>query len=255
MEPEVYAKIYECEDSFWWYRGTRKIVDALLAEYLLKKTGNKILDVGCGSGGMFRLLKKYGEVFGVDQSEDAVVYARERAIAVAVERGSAEHLPYNNNTFDAVTCFDVLYHKWVKDDALALKEINRVLKSGGMLVIREASYDWLRSQHDELVWTRHRFTRNELRGKLIKAGFFIRKCSYVNFFLFPLALVKRAMEKAVKEKNPLNNMFKCNVVINTFFTFWLYLEAVLIRWLSFPFGLSVICVAKKKQHEFYYSQM
>lgn len=246
MESEVYAKMFEREDSFWWHKGIRKITDALLAGYLPKKDGNKILDVGCGTGGMFGILKKYGEVTGIDQSPEAVVYAQKRALAAAVERGSAEHLPYDDGIFDVVVCFDVLYHKWVKDDLAVLGEINRVLKPGGTLVIREASYNWLRSQHDELVWTQHRFTRNELKGKLAKAGFFIRKCSYVNFFLFPLALAKRIIEKAVKEKNPLENMFKANAAMNIFFSFFLYLESVLIQFLNFPFGLSVICVAKKK---------
>jgi len=242
----VYKKMYEREDLFWWHRGIRKIINALLDKYLLQKQGNKILDVGCGTGGMFKTLARYGEVYGIDKSSQAVGYAKARSLANLVVLSSADSIPFDDATFDVVTCFDVLYHKWVQDDSLVLKEIQRVLKPGGIMFVREASYNWLRSQHDELVWTNHRFTRDELSQKIKKAGFKIIKRSYVNFFLFPLALIKRISEKIIRKKNPLEHLFGGNFLVGNFFAFFLYLEAFFIRFIDFPFGLSIICIAKKE---------
>ena len=84
MEPEVYTKMYEREDFFWWHKGMNKIIDSILDKYFVNKSNNKILDIGCGTGGMFKTLSKYGQVFGIDKSEYAVNYARKRSIAQKV---------------------------------------------------------------------------------------------------------------------------------------------------------------------------
>lgn len=244
MESEIYKKMYENEDKFWWNVGMRKIAEVLLNKYL-KKQDNKILDIGCGTGGMFKVLSKYGKIWGIDRSKDAVHYARLRNYSEEVVEADIDKLPFENNFFDVTVCFDVLYHKWVKDDVTALKEMNRVLKSGGILVIREASYNWLRSQHDKLVWTNHRFNKKELVMKLEQAGFKVEKKSYVLFFLFPLALVKRLSEKILPKKDPLNYFSYSNILVNIIFKLFLYIEAQMIKYWNFPFGLSIICIARK----------
>ncbi len=245
METEIYGKMYANEDKFWWYLGMRKIIVSLLDKHLSRKNNLKILDVGCGTGGMFSTLSRYGQVYGIDKSERALGYARTRNIAQEIKQGEADKLPWPDDAFDLVGCFDVLYHQWIEDDAKVLKEIYRVLVPGGMIIVREASYNWLRSQHDQLVLTNHRFTRNELVNKLQQAGFKVKKSSYANFFLFPLALVKRLLEKIAPEKDPMKNIFSHNSLANAVLTVFLYIEAEMIKYLNFPFGLSVICVAKK----------
>jgi len=223
----------------------RKIIIVLLDKYLFKKKDIKILDVGCGTGGMFSALSRYGQIWGIDKSAEAISYAKARNIAMEIKQGDADKLPWADNTFALAGCFDVLYHQWIKNDAAVLKEIYRVLAPGGALIIREASYDWLRSQHDQLVWTNHRFTKKELVNKLRQTGFNVEKSSYVNFFLFPLALIKRLLEKIAPEKNPLKHTFSYNFLVNGVLAAFLYIEAGIIKYLNFPFGLSIICVAKK----------
>lgn len=245
MNPLVYKKMYEHEDVFWWHKGMRKITEKLLTHYCKKGAELKILDVGCGTGGWFSLLSQYGSVYGIDRSDEAIHYARKRGIAYSVVQGNIDALPYENNTFDIISCFDVLYHKCVSDEQAVLHEIYRVLKQDGMLIIREASYDWLRSQHDTLVWTRHRFKSDELQLKLSAAGLIVIKCSYLNFFLFPIALVKRLFERILQEKNPLASMYSLPTLVNKFFYFFLLIESTLLPLMKFPFGLSIICIAKK----------
>lgn len=245
METEIYRKMYANEDSFWWHLGMRKIIVSLLDKYLPKQKNLKILDVGCGTGGMFSALSRYGQVYGIDKSEAAIDFARTRNIAQEIKLGDVSQLPWADDMFDLADCFDVLYHQWVESDVAVLKEIYRVLAPSGLLIIREASYNWLRSQHDQLVWTNHRFTKNELVIKLEQAGFKVKKSSYVNFFLFPLALIKRLLEKIAPEKDFLENTFSYTSWLNYILKLFLYLEAGMVKYLNFPFGLSIICLAKK----------
>ena len=90
----------------------------------------------------------------------------------------------------------MLYHLNVGDDSAALEEIHRVLRPGGVALIRLPAFDWIRGAHDEVVHTRHRYTRDELSAKLEDAGFRLEHATYANFLLFPLAPAKRYLEHA-----------------------------------------------------------
>lgn len=243
MEHGVYRSIYEVQDSFWWYKGMRKMFDVLLARYLNSRK-NRILDIGCGTGALFPVLERYGTVFGIDFSEEALNYARTRG-SVEVTHGDAANLPYANGAFDVVVCSDLLYHSGVKNDAAVLSEIHRVLKPGGVFVLKEAAYDWLRSRMDELVHTRHRYTIFELRRKLAAASFTIERITYGMTLLFPLALIARLLERISPKSHGPEMLFTHHSLLNPVFTVILYTEAMLLRGFDFPFGLSIFAVARK----------
>jgi len=82
-----------------------------------------------------------------------------------VKKGDISALPFEDSAFDVVVCLDVLYHKWV-DVKKALSEMKRVLKKNGILFIREPAFDWFKSSEDIASQTKHRFTKEELRGEL-----------------------------------------------------------------------------------------
>lgn len=237
--------MYQREDDFWWHSGMKEIVNTLLNKYFNKSKVNKILDVGCGTGGMFKILSGFGQIWGIDKSSEAVRYARERNIAQSVEQREIDRLPYDDNSFDLVVCFDVLYHRWVKNDISVIQEMRRVLKKNGILLIREPAYNWLRSQHDSAVWTNHRFSLKELKNKLESADFKVEKISYTIFFLFPLVLAKRLLENVYKSKDTIDHTFEYSWVGDMLFKPFLILESKLINLLNFPFGLSIIGVSKK----------
>ena len=94
-----------------------------------------ILDVACGTGDMVLELMKHGcKVTGIDLSEEMLAIARQKT-AADVRMGNAEALPFADSEFDAVTCaFGV--RNFVHLEA-SLREMLRVLKPGGKLVILE----------------------------------------------------------------------------------------------------------------------
>ena len=111
METKVYDLMNQREGTFWWHVGMQKIIDSQLQKYAPKEKDNVILDAGCGTGGVFNLLAKYGSVYGVDQSEEAVMYAKSKNIAQEVRLSSINSLPFNDNSV-----FSVLVRVRTKSD-------------------------------------------------------------------------------------------------------------------------------------------
>lgn len=187
----MYLATRQMEDRLWWYRGMRRISERLLDRYV--GTGPlDILDAGCGTGGAMVWLSRRGRVVGVDLSELALAFCRERRLQ-RLARASITQLPFAPETFDLVACLDVLYHLWVEDRA-ALREFARVLRPGGFLLVRVAAIDWLRGEHDHAGFTRQRYSLGELRAKLEAAGLEVLAASYANALLFPVAAAKRALD-------------------------------------------------------------
>jgi len=249
MEREEYDRIYCLEDSHWWYTGMRAITMSLLEAngICTSRAPLRVLDAGCGTGGMLRYLRCFGEVWGVDLSPFALPYAQHRAEGRAgmhLARASVTALPFHDEVFDLVTSFDVIYHIAVADDAAALKEFYRVLRPGGVLFLRVPAYDRLRGAHDRIVHTRHRYTHGELRRKLECSGFLVERLSHANMLLLPLAVVKRILE-ARAGITARSDVQPAHPVANAVLRACLLLEARVLRRVDLPAGLSVVAVARR----------
>jgi SAM-dependent methyltransferase len=242
MEKDQYEILYRLEETHWWYLGMRRMVDALLTRYLDRGRPLHILDAGCGTGGMLNHLRRFGSVVGLDFSDEALGFCRRRGLP-HLARGSVERLPFADESFDLLTSFDVLYHMGVEDDRLALGEFRRVLKPGGLLLLRLPAYDWLRGAHDVAVHTRHRYSREELARKLRDADFQIQKLTYANTLLFPIAALKRMVEGTERSRRP--DLEPLPAPINRALLGILSIEPALLRKVSFPWGLSLMAVAAK----------
>lgn len=234
-----YLDVAQNQDDYWWYRGMREINKTLLDLYLIQKRGLKILDAGCGPGANLLMLKKYGEVIGVDMSDTALKFAKKRGNVI---KGDITDLSFNDNTFDLVICMDVLYHTWVKDENKAIAEFKRVLKPGGILLIREPAFEWLRGNEDRGSLTQRRFQVRDLKNSL--NIFKIQKISYANFILFPIFLIVRLLTK-LNGGNGSSDMIIPNKWINEFLFSILKFEAFILRYTNLPFGSSLFCVVSK----------
>lgn len=100
-------------------------------EWLAPQPGERILDLGCGDGQLtVRLADSGAIVRGFDTSPQMAAAARSRGLAV--DEGSAEHMPYQDAAFDAVFSNAVLH--WIRDQDAMLAEVRRVLKPGARFV-------------------------------------------------------------------------------------------------------------------------
>lgn len=220
----------------------RAINEQLLKKYLPKNKSLKILDAGCGPGAALIYLSQFGEVTGVDISEEALRFAKKRGKVIKCDVSA---LPFKDKTFDVVVCLDLLYHRLVNVKQ-AVSEITRVLKQGGIFLVREPAFNWFKSSEDIASQTTHRFTTGEIKN-LLSPSFEILRLTYVNFFLFPLAFLKRLPEViGIKKKSGVSDASNMPPLLNNLFFLILRIESQLVTNLNFPFGTSVVCVAKKK---------
>ena len=129
---------------------------------------------------------------GIDLAPEAISFCRERGLN-NVRQGDIRTLPFPDASFDAVICSSVLYHQWVSDIEGAVREMHRVLRPGGALLINVPAFPFLHSAHDEAVMTARRFRKREIRQLLQKQNFKIRRLTYWTTFLFPLAIAARTL--------------------------------------------------------------
>jgi len=251
MELEEYERMYRLEDHHGWYVGMRGLGQTLLATYggLSKPTHERgqarLLDAGCGTGGNLVWLNRLGVAFGFDLSADALYFCRLRG-QPRLARASTLALPYRDASFDVVTSFDVLYPLWVSDDLQVLRELARVLRPEGRLLLRVPAYDWSRAQHDQAVHTRHGYTARELHALLHRVGFKPVRLSYVNTLLFPAIVLKRLLEPLLPRASERSELELGSGWLNNFVTAVLTLEARLVKRVNLPFGLSVLVLACKE---------
>jgi SAM-dependent methyltransferase len=254
MHPEEYQRIYAVEEVHWWYAGLRALVLSLLQRFLAapmdrsEKGGAlrpSILDAGCGTGGLASRMAVFATVTGLDLFPEAIRYSRTRGLTRLVA-GSVEALPFAASTFDAVVSLDVLYHAAVADDQHAARELARVLRPGGILVINLPAYDWLRGHHDVTIHTARRYSRGRVCALLKGAGLRVEWVSHWNGLLLPAAVSFRVAQRLVaRPVAGRSDVGPVHPVLNQAFATILAVERRLIGLSRLPFGLSVLAVGRR----------
>lgn len=249
MDPTEYANIARLEDQHWWYRGMAAISLALLVTRgetapPLTAPPLRILDAGCGPGGMLSKLAAIGQPIGLDFHPLAMAHAQHQfASRFPLLRASITQLPLPANHFDLITSFDVLCHRAVSDDRLVLSEFFRSLKPGGRMLLRVPALDSLRGAHDVVVHTQRRYTRAELESKLKAVGFNLHRLTYANSLLLPLIYIRRQRSASNAEKN--SDVELPSAPVNKFLELVLQLERLWLTYFNLPIGVSLLALASK----------
>jgi SAM-dependent methyltransferase len=246
MEREEYACMYALEDDYWWFVGKRRIAETLIRDHVPDAGGVAVLDVGCGTGGLLNYLRRGSRTaFGLDLSDVALQFARQRRLD-RLAQASASFLPFASESFDLVTALDLLYHRWVADDGAALRECRRVLRPGGWLLVTDSAFPFLFGEHDVRYGGQRRYTTGDLRSRVEAAGFTIHKLSYANTLFFPAVAAVRLWSRAFGTHGAGDFMLRpLPGWLNGLLTAIYAMEASGLRWLSYPFGASVVCLAQK----------
>jgi SAM-dependent methyltransferase len=247
MMLHTYPILFEVEESHWWYIGRRRIIASFVKAICdqVKDRRARILDVGCGTGANLMRLADFGDAEGVDISPDALKFCRERGLD-KVKLGAAESLPYEDHEFDLVTSFDVVEH--MDDDVAGLREMRRVLRPGGRVLLFVPTFMFLWGVQDEVSNHRRRYRLNELREVVTAAGFEVERTTYANItFFLPVLLVRKFMRLTgirTETENSINIS-----ALNRVFGAILGAERHWLRYLNIPFGVSGLCVARRVESE------
>jgi len=242
VKPAEYRRMFEAEERQWWYAGQRRIALALLRRARRGEGRARLLDAGCGTGYNLVALAELGRGFGVDLAPEAIAGCRRRKVAAV--RGSVLRLPFADASFDVVTSFDVIYHAWVNDERAVVAEMVRVLRPGGVALVRVPALKALWGAHDAEVLSRHRYTRRELVRLLESAGLRTETASYCNSLLFPLLLARRSLDRLLSRQG--SDVGFLPPPLEWLFRHALFAEAALLRrGLRFPLGASVLALGRK----------
>ncbi len=250
MRPLNYEVMFDVEDHHWWFVGRRAIVfsqieDALGAPMTEGAEGAprdlRVLDIGCGAGATMDHLKRYGRPHGIDLSEIPLRFSRRRGHQRLL-RASATELPYDSESFELVTALDVIEH--LDDDVKGLSEIRRVLKPGAPAVIFVPAFQSLWGPNDVQSGHKRRYRLDQLREAVETAGLRVERISYANVAMFiPIWLGRKILTilgRDEQAENRINHPIINNLLAKIFSS-----EAGWLRNHTLPFGVSIICVARK----------
>ena len=240
MDSLVLRQHLELEERHWWFVARRRILLDVLERNVDQTGGLHILDAGCGGGATTESLRRYGSVRGMDISEEAVEYNRERGREVSL--GSIEQMPFPDSRFDLVLALDIIEH--VPDDLQALQELFRTVRPGGSLLVTVPALQMLWSAHDVINGHYRRYTLGELRSRIEAAGYEVITATYFNTLLFPLIFVLRRIWR-FRPKSTASDLTQLPRPLNALLTGVFSLEKLLVGRIRLPFGVSVLCYARK----------
>jgi len=207
-----------------------------------------IIDCGCGTGANVAWLGEFGTVYGFDLTWNGLALGHamgRRNLA----RASIAAMPFPDACADLATSFDVFQCLPAPVEQEAIREMWRVLKPGGHLLLNVAALDMLRGTHATLSEEVRRYTPGRLRRLLSDAMFRIERLTFVNASLFPLMLPVRVAQRwrSGGEQVPPGE-FDIRVPpapINSLFSGLVWLESKALAYVDMPVGSSLLCHARK----------
>ncbi|MBI2037829.1 MAG: class I SAM-dependent methyltransferase [Candidatus Magasanikbacteria bacterium] len=243
MENAEYIKMGELEKKHWYFAAKRKFIDLAIKKYVKSGEPVKILDVGCGTGAVLEQMASNNFlVSGIDMNDTALEYCRQKGFSV--EKGFADRMPYSAETFDIVFALDVLEH--LDNPELAVKEVRRVLKPGGLFIVTVPAHQWLWSYHDESLHHKKRYNKSDLNA-LLSADLNVLQNSWIHGFILLPAIILRLLKNILGNKNAGSDVKESSVFVNYAMSLVYFVELKVFKLLgTLPLGLSLLAVAKKE---------
>lgn len=240
MKKYLYKDLYNLEDKHWWHIAKRKAVLSFIYKYSPPKQ-MRILDMGCGTGKNLETLNKIGSAYGIDSSLQAIKFCKRRGLTnLSIEKADKTKLP--EGSFDLITALDVLEHT---DDSKTLKEIRRILRRNGLVIITVPALPLLWSKWDDVLHHKRRYTKKSLKKALENNNFQTLQISYMNSFLVVPVLLVRIIKSIIFRKNYPSDFLLSPPFVNQILFLLSKLESIFIERGLVPIGLSLIAVAKK----------
>jgi SAM-dependent methyltransferase len=247
MNPAEFENIANAEETFWWYRGMHEIALRLLRR-TLPATPSRILEAGCGTGHFaLRVAREFRcRMDLADLAREGLDYARANGLDRLV-RADIRALPLADAQYDCVLSLDVLIHLERGTERVAVAELARMLRPGGLLMIRVAALDALRSRHSEFTQERQRFTKSKLLRLARANGLEPVRCTYLNSFLLPVAWFRFRVWEPLLRKQADSGVKPVAGWLNAALGAVLRVEGAWVgRGWNLPLGQTVVLIARKR---------
>jgi SAM-dependent methyltransferase len=232
------------EATHFWFRGFREFVMPVLTELSGGRRDLRIIDCGCGTGNNLRMLGGFGHAVGFDLDEGGVTMTH--ASGGRVVRADAAHVPYASGAFDLATSFDVM--QCLEPDAAVVREMARLVRPGGAVVVTMAALEILRGDHSVSWQEVRRYTPAMARELFTQAGLRVERVSFLFGTLFPLMLTVRLVQRVLRPFRGHRHDTDIAVPpapVNALLTALVTAEARAARYVPLPVGSSLLVVGKK----------
>ena len=214
MERIVYDRMAELDERHWWYRARRDVLGELIRRRISLPDDARLLEVGCGTGHNFQMLRPFGRLDALEVDDEARAIASRRLGHAVMDAPLPELVGVPTAAYDLIAMLDVLEH--IEDDRAALKGLAARLRPNGRLLITVPAHPWMWSAHDEVNHHKRRYTRRTLRAAVEAAGLRLEMLSWFNSLLFPLAAAARVAGRITGKQDsddtlppaPLNRLFE-----------------------------------------------
>lgn len=214
MERIVYDRMAELDELHWWYRARREVLRELIRRRIHLPADARILEVGCGTGHNFQMLRSFGRLDGVELDSAARAIASRRLGHAVMDAPLPELTGVPVGAYDLIAMLDVLEH--LEEDRAALVSLAGRLRPGGRMLITVPAHPWMWSVHDEVNHHQRRYTRRTLAAAVSDAGLKLEMLSWFNSLLFPLAAAARLAGRITGKEDsddrlppaPVNRLFE-----------------------------------------------
>jgi len=241
-----------CEDRHFWFTTRKILIGSLIRQYLPTDRSLRIMDIGCGNGGLIRYLQDHfpdAALAGVDIYPEALEHTRKRsqdALLFLEDIARLDRLSIEA-PYDVIIFADVLEH--LDDPDSALRQAATLLRPGGIIIGAVPSSMHLWSERDVFLGHRLRYSRVIFESLFARNRYRILSSNYAFSFLYPLALFNRKiLARIVKKRGRDIERGELRVVpgVNAFLGWCGRCEVALARYVRLPFGTTTYCVARKE---------
>lgn len=188
---DTFAALFKAEDRHFWFRARNKVLASVVAQIVADwPAGYRVLEVGCGTGNVLRVLEQVcsqGDVFGMELHEDGLHYARQR-VKCPLLAGDIHDMTFPR-PFNLIGLFDVLEH--LPDDMRILQALRKNLQPGGRLLLTVPAHQSLWSYADEYGGHYRRYSPGQLRAVLEESGFRVDYLTQFMMMLYPFMKLGR----------------------------------------------------------------
>lgn len=214
MERAVFDRMAEQDEVHWWYVARREILHDLIAREVPLPEQARLLEIGCGTGHNFEMLRNFGRLDALEVDREARALASRRLGHAVGDAPLPALTGVPDRAYHLVALLDVLEH--VDEDEAALRSIAGKLAPGGRILVTVPAYPWMWSAHDLAHHHKRRYSKRALRGVVEAAGLNAERLGYFNSLLFPLAAAVRIAGRITGKSEsddklppkPLNALFR-----------------------------------------------
>lgn len=227
------------EKEHFWFEPRYQLLSRRLKKFLPVGL-DAAIDLGAGVGSFVKVLQRqFSTVVGVDGHITFLDKAQKCNPDTLFIHSDVSDIPLISEQFDLVVALDVLEHT---NPIPLLKEANRIAKQNGYMLITVPAFQFLWSSVDSAAGHRCRYNIKNLQQELNASGWHLINYTYYQFFLFPVLLFSRFLNR--KSKPQMEH--KPPAWINYLFKKINLLEVKLLGGVKLPFGSSLVVLAQKK---------